>query len=66
MATLFFTRLPYKKIELFFKHYTADSLKKAKNRLRGAIQGASVPDKALFLDSLEMKKGGRRSKQCDV
>lgn len=66
MAILFFTRLPYKKMELFFKHHTADSLKKAKNRLRDSIQESSAPDKALFLDSLEMKKGGRRPKQCAV
>lgn len=66
MAILFFTRIPYKKVELFFKHYTADTLKKAKNRLRDSILESSAPDKDLFLDSLEMKKGGRRPKQCDV
>jgi tetratricopeptide (TPR) repeat protein len=63
MAIMFFTRLPYKKVELFFKHYTADTLKKAKNRLRDSILESSAPDKDLFLDSLEMKKGGRRAKQ---
>ncbi len=64
LAVLFFTRMPYKKVELFFQHYTADSLKKAKNRFRDYIQESSVPDKELFLNSLEMKKGGRRAKQC--
>ncbi len=63
MAIMFFTRLPYKKVELFFKHYTADTLKKTKNRLRDSILESSAPDKDLFLDSLEMKKGGRRAKQ---
>lgn len=64
LAILFFTRLPYKKVELFFRYHTADSLKKAKNRFREHIQESSAPDKELFLNSLEMKKGGRRAKQC--
>ena len=60
MAVMFFTRIPYKKAELFFKHHSAESLKKAKNRLRVLIQESDAPDKALFLDALEMKRGGRR------
>ena len=66
LAILFFTRMPYKRVELFFRHYTADSLKQAKNRLRQFIQKSSAPDKELFLNSLEMKKGGRRPKQIDA
>lgn len=64
LALLFFTRMPYKKVELFFQHYSADSLKKAKNRFREYIQESAAPDKELFLNSLEMKKGGRKAKQC--
>lgn len=60
MAILFFTGVPYKKVDLFFKYHTVESLKQAKNRLRKTIQNSNAPDKFLFLDYLEMKKGGRR------
>ncbi|MBO4633951.1 MAG: hypothetical protein J5669_01115 [Bacteroidales bacterium] len=65
MVILFFTRIPYKKAALFFKYYNADSLKKAKNRLRNTILDSGAPDTDLFLNALEMKKGGRRQKQND-
>jgi len=59
---LFFTHLPYSTAQLFFRHQSADSLKQAKNRLRKTILESDAPDKTLFLEMLEMKKGGRRTR----
>lgn len=66
MVIIFFTKIPYNAAKLFFRHQNADSLKQAKNRLRKTIQESDAPDKDLFLEMLEMKKGGRKTKQNNV
>jgi len=66
LVIMFFTRLPYKTIQLFFRHHSADSLKQAKNRLRKTVQESGSPDTKQFMFQLEMKKGGRKTKQNDV
>ena len=63
MATLFFTRIPYKTIQQFFNYQSVESLKQAKNRLRKTILESGAEDTQLFLNMLEMKKGGRRTKR---
>lgn len=60
MATLFFTKLPFRTIQILLKYHSVDSLKQAKNRLRKTIFESDAPDKALFLEMLKMKKGGRK------
>lgn len=66
MIIIFFTHLPYSAAQLFFRHQNAYSLKQAKNRLRKTLLESNAPDKALFLEMLEMKKGGRKTKQNNV
>lgn len=66
MMIVFFTHLPYSTAQLFFRHRNADSLKQAKNRLRKTILESNAPDKDLFLEMMEMKKGGRKTKQNNV
>lgn len=66
MIIIFFTHLPYSTAQLFFQHQNTDSLKQAKNRLRKTILESNAPDKDLFLEMLEMKKGGRKTKQNNV
>lgn len=62
MVIIFFMRLPYNAAQLFFRHHNADSLKEAKKRIRKTIQESGAPDTALFLEMMEMKKGGRKTK----
>jgi len=66
MVILFFTRIPYNAAQLFFHYHNVDSLKQAKARIRKTIQDSGVPDSALFLEMMEMKKGGRKTKQNNV
>ena len=66
MVIIFFTTIPYNAAQLFFQHQNADSLKQAKNRLRKTILESNAPDKDLFLEMMEMKKGGRKTKQNNV
>lgn len=61
MIIIFFTNLPYNTAQLFFRYQNADSLKQAKSRLRKIILESNVPDKDLFLEMMEMKKGGRKN-----
>ena len=60
MAILFFTGAPYKTIDMLLRGHSVDSLKMAKGRFRKMIQESGAEDTQLFLDMLEMKKGGRR------
>ena len=65
LALLFFTGIPYKTAQLLFRNHSVDSMKTARRRLRQMIQESNAPDASLFLEMLEMKKGGRRPKQND-
>lgn len=65
MAVIFFTGIPYKTAQLFFKNHSSDSLKTARNRLKKMIAESDTEDAQRFIDILEMKKGGRRMKQKD-
>lgn len=62
MVILFFTGIPYKTAELLLKGHSADSLKMAKGRFRNMIIESDATDSQLFLDMLEVKKGGRKPK----
>ena len=63
MVVVFFTGIPYKTAQLFFKNHSSDSLKTARNRFKRMIVESNAEDAQLFIDILEMKKGGRRMKQ---
>ena len=63
LVLLFFTGIPYKTAELLFRNHSVDSMKTARRRLRQMIQESDAADASLFLEMLEMKKGGRRAKQ---
>lgn len=66
MVIMFFTRMPYKTIELFFRYHNVESLKQVRTRIRRTIAASGVKDAPLFLEMLEMKKGGRKPKQDEV
>lgn len=62
LIALLFAKLPNDWIQVLGYKNSSGSLKTTRSRFRDIIKAAHPEDEDLFLDMLEMKKGGRRTK----